>query len=642
MKHTLLGILCVLTTVTLHAVEQHDSLTVTLQDLQVQAMREKQFPGTTKVLYKYSSKEIRATPALSADAFLKNIPGVDIRQRSIGGTQADISIRGGSFDQVLVLLNGVNITDQQTGHHNLNIPVDLQDVDRIEVLMGSAARRYGNQAFSGAINIITNPSSQDMVKTSLTAGSFRTFTQKSSFSLGKKALKNFTSFSHAGSKGYRANTDYDSYQVFSHTTYTNQKIGNFDLQLGYQRKSFGAAGFYTLDYPNQFEHIRTQFSALHWQKTFAKLFLSADVHFRKHYDRFELFRNFKQAADWYVDHNYHLTDAKGGKFDLEYFAPYGKIAAGAALRYDHIYSTVLGSPLPNADVRRNRYEKRTKKYFDKEAERFVRTMYIDYAKAIHQFYVSTGTSVSRSRDFGLQHHWGADISYVPVHHLTLFAAANTASRLPTFTDLYYQSATQLANPNLKPEYSMTYDLGFKYDLEPWQFQGNIFHRTGKDIIDWVKYPDEEKWQSMNLTHLNTAGLSLFAQYLFQDSFLKDISLAYSFINTDKQAEEYDSKYALDYLRHQVVLKLHHQIFKNFKVAWNLNWSDRAGSYADFDTGDLKSYQPYLLADCRIAWEKRRFTIHADINNIFNQSYVDYGGLPMPGIYWNVGVKWGLK
>lgn len=147
---------------------------------------------------------------------------------------------------------------------------------------------------------------------------------------------------------------------------------------------------------------------------------------------------------------------------------------------------------------------------------------------------------------------------------------------------------------------------------------------------------------MNLTHLNTAGLSLFAQYLFQDSFLKDISLAYSFINTDKQAEEYDSKYALDYLRHQVVLKLHHQIFKNFKVAWNLNWSDRAGSYADFDTGDLKSYQPYLLADCRIAWEKRRFTIHADINNIFNQSYVDYGGLPMPGIYWNVGVKWGLK
>ena len=182
MKHTLLGILCVLTTVTLHAVEQHDSLTVTLQDLQVQAMREKQFPGTTKVLYKYSSKEIGN--ATSADAFLKNIPGVDIRQRSIGGTQADISIRGGSFDQVLVLLNGVNITDQQTGHHNLNIPVDLQDVDRIEVLMGSAARRYGNQAFSGAINIITNPSSQDMVKTSLTAAPPNIY--RSQFSLGKK------------------------------------------------------------------------------------------------------------------------------------------------------------------------------------------------------------------------------------------------------------------------------------------------------------------------------------------------------------------------------------------------------------------------------------------------------------------------
>ncbi len=632
-------LLCFLS-VYVYVFAQSDTTAILLRDVQIEAVQEKKFPGTTKVLYKYAAKEIQKEAVLSVDAFLKNVPGIDVRQRSIGGTQADISMRGGSFDQVMILLNGINITDQQTGHHNLNIPIDLDDVERIEVLMGSAARRYGNQAFSGAINFITNPKSEDMVKTSLSYGSYRSFNQKAAIALKKKSWQSFTSFTHDKSRGYRDNTDYDNYNVFSHTAYETKQNGKFDLQLGYQRKSFGAAGFYSLAYPDQFEHTKTHFAALGWQKTINKFYLSADAYYRSHYDRFELFRGFKNAADWYTDHNYHLTGIKAAQFDMTYLSDFGKIAAGASLRYDHIYSTVLGDALRNGGTYKNRFEKR--KSFDKEADRLVQTAYADYTKALGNLYFSAGTSLSHSRQFGLQTHWGTDISYLLMPHFTVFAAVNTASRLPTFTDLYYESATQTANPNLKAETAISFDIGTKYDLDPWMLQANFFHRKGQHIIDWIKYPDEDKWKSMNLTSLNTSGLSLYSQYSFKESILKNVSFAYSFIYADKEAADYDSKYALDYLRHQIIFKLQHQLFKNTVVAWNFSLNDRAGEYADFDTGTLKPYQAYLLADCRIAYAKRKFTFYIDVNNLLHQYYVDYGGLPMPRIHGLLGVKWNFK
>ena len=212
----------------------NDSTVVELTELQVDATRQRQFSGTGKVLQSLSATEIKQMPAQSMDAFMKTIPGVDVRQRSTGGTQADLSIRGGSFDQVLVLLNGVNITDQQTGHHNLNIPVELSEIESIEVLQGSAARRYGSQAFSGAINIVTNPQRKGTVEVGTTAGSFGTYTQKLTLRGVKKELSHFTSVSHQSSKGHIQNTDYDILNLFSHTRFTPENIGKFDLQVGYQ------------------------------------------------------------------------------------------------------------------------------------------------------------------------------------------------------------------------------------------------------------------------------------------------------------------------------------------------------------------------------------------------------------------------
>lgn len=620
--------------------ELNDSSVIRLSEVDVNASRRKQFPEIGKVVKQIDAGTINRMPAQGLDVLLKSISGVDVRQRGTGGTQADISLRGGSFDQVLILLNGVNITDPQTGHHNLNIPIDLSDVSKVEVLQGSASRRYGSQAFSGAINIVTNTKSKSLLDASLSYGHYNTQTEKLTFSLGKKALRNFTSVAHNGSDGYRTNTDYESYNIFSQTSLETKNSGNLDLQLAWQSKSFGANGFYSLAYPNQFEHTQTQFSSLKWQQQYDNLNVDAQVYHRRHYDRFELFRNFQGAASWYADHNYHLTDVTAYAINAGNYTPVGKFSGGIDVRVDHIFSTVLGEDITDVNDRPvNEYEKDQDKYFTKEAERLIASGYLDFSRNIGKIYFSGGISFSKATDFDLQMNYGVDVSCFLSNDLIFFASANTASRLPTFTDLYYKSATQLANPDLQPEKSLTAELGTKYRWGGLQCEGSVFYRKGTNIIDWVKFPDQEKWQSMNLTLLNTIGADASASYSFSQGFMKRLMLSYAFVNTDKAPATFDSKYALDYLRHQIVLQASHSLVSNVGVTWNLNYNDRAGDYADFDTGNKVPYRPYWLINSRISWQLKQWMVYADLNNLLNESYVDFGGLSLPGFNALVGVKW---
>jgi vitamin B12 transporter len=621
----------------------NDSSVIHLSDVNVSAARQKQFSGIGKVVRIIDTEAINSLPVQGLDGLLKSISGVDVRQRGTGGTQADISLRGGSFDQVLILLNGVNITDPQTGHHNLNIPIDLNQISKIEVLQGSAARRYGGQAFSGAINIVTDTKSKSLVDAELSYGHFNTQTQKLTIGLGKKSLRNFTSVANNSSDGYKTNTDYEIINLFSQTNWESEKLGDFDLQLAWQSKSFGANGFYTLAYPNQFEHTQTQFSSLSWQKQLKNLHVNAQAYHRRHYDRFELFRDFEGAASWYVDHNYHLTDVTAGLINLQYYAPFGKFSGGVDVKYDHIFSTVLGVEIPEVNDRPvNKYEKEDDKFFTKAYDRLVSSGYVDFSRSINKIFFSAGGSVSQTADFGTQTNLGADISYFLTTDFVLFASGNTASRLPTFTDLYYKSATQDANPALQPEYSMTAELGFKYNQGALKIDGSGFYRRGKDIIDWVKFPDQEKWQSMNLTTLNTFGADISAAYSFNEGLIKNLMLTYAYIDTDKAPTEFDSKYALDYLRHQIVLQTSHAVVRNVDMVWNLTYNDRAGDYADFTSGIKTPYRPYLLISSRISLKLNQFLIYADVNNLLNTEFVDFGGLPQPGFHGILGVRWRLR
>lgn len=617
-----------------------DTTIIRLAGVDVKADRQQEFSRAGRLVEEVNAAEIRKLPVETVDALLRQLSGVDIRMRGVGSTQADISIRGGSFDQVLVLVNGINVTDPQTGHHNLNIPVDMNELQRVEVLQGAASRRYGSQAFSGAINFITGPSPKNNLKIALTRGAYDTNSQQLSYTTGTD-VKNYFSIARYGSDGHRINTDYSLLNIYNRTIWETRRAGNFDLQFSSQRKSFGANGFYGIAYPNQFEHIRTRLASLGWEKQIYNLNLQANLYRRKHYDRFELYRNFEAAPSTYTQHNYHSTKVRGASLNARLNTGVGVFTTGLDIKNDHIYSTKLGLPI-TGKLPRNKDERRRNINYTNEAERTLTNGYVGYSGLFDQVFVSTGISLSYSDDYGMKHHYGADVSYYFTNELSAFVSANSASRLPTFTDLYYTDPIRVSNPDLKPETAQTFEGGIAFGQSNIGLKAGFFTRVGQNIIDWIKYPDQDRWLSENLTSLTTKGIYIGAEYIPEAGPFTRITASYQLMNTDKKALGFDSQYALDYVKHQLTANFYHTIYKNVSASWMMMLKDRAGEYANFETGAPTPYAPYLLASTRISWDLKRTQIYADLNNLFNSYYVDFGGLPMPGIHLSAGVKWQLR
>ena len=584
-----------------------------------------------RVLTVVDKAQIARMPVQSIDQLLDYVAGLDIRQRGTDGTQADISVRGGSFDQVLVLLNGVNITDPQTGHFNLDIPLNLSDVSRVEILEGSSARVLGPNAFSGAINIVTENVEKHALNAELVAGSFNYYSQSVSGSLGTDRFHTFASISHKSSSGYSTNTGFDLSSAFIQSAYNTLNAGKFDLQLATQLKELGASGFYSLAFPNQYENSKTFLAALNWTLAKGRFEYTAQAYWREHHDRFEL--DFKKPAGW----NYHLTDVTGGKAAVAYRTQLGKTTLGVDLRNEHIFSNVLGTPIDSM-----RAPMETNGFFTHAANRLLSTGYIDQTLNLNRWYFSLGAASTYTNSFGLNTFGGLDIAYSLNDEVRVFADANSAVRLPTFTDLYYVGPQHTANPDLKPENSQTIEIGTKIVKPDWKLDVAGYYRMGQNIIDWVKLTPTANWVSENLTNVNALGADVSFEYIFHQSFLSKIGINYSYLQSDKSANNFISKYALDYLKHKVVLIIDHAVLNNLAASWHVGYYDRTGNYdANKVYGApsvIKNFTPYFMLDGRLSWTQKKFDVFAGLNNILNTTYADYGGLTQPGVNVNIGVR----
>ena len=590
--------------------------------------------GIVSVIHR---EEIATAPVQSIQDLLDFVSSVDVRKRGVHGVQADISIRGSSADQVLILLNGINITDPQTGHYNLNIPIDLSSVSRVEILYGSGSRVLGGTPFGGAINIITGEAEKTEANVEITAGDFGFVSQKADATIlsKSKAFSNLLSFSHQRSNGYIDNTDFQFINAYLHSSYTSEKIGRLQFQFGFQDKGYGANSFYSLAYPNQYDKNRTFFSALSWNKKLSSnTNLMSQMYWRQFHDRFELFRDFQNSASFYTNHNYHQTDIAGVKARLEHFFSIGKTTVGIDARNEHIFSNVLGEPMKNE--RPVLFEKDA--FFTKEKNRFLLNAFAEQTFYIQKFTASGGLSLNYSNDYDFNMSGGIDLEYSLLPALKCYASVNHAYRLPTFTDLYYTTATHISNPDLKPEHATVFEAGLKYSDNQWKVNSAFYYRMANDVIDWIKMPDSVKWESRNYTKINAFGADFSAQYLFNNSFLRRAQLSYSYLNQDKNSAEYDSRYALDYLKHKLTLGLNHKVYKRISMNWNLSWQDRNGSFSDFATNEKVEYKPFFLADVRAQWSNEKIVVYVDVNNIFDKRYEDFGGLPQAGRWINTGIR----
>ncbi len=100
--------------------------------------------------------KVEFLPFFSLQSVLNTAVQLDIRQRGGNDVQSDVSLRGSSFDQVQILLNGFDITDPQTGHHSFNLPISLSQVNQVQILSGASTRAMGVNSYAGTINFVTS------------------------------------------------------------------------------------------------------------------------------------------------------------------------------------------------------------------------------------------------------------------------------------------------------------------------------------------------------------------------------------------------------------------------------------------------------------------------------------------------------
>jgi vitamin B12 transporter len=587
---------------------------------------------TARVVTVITKQEIERAPAQNLNDLLRYIAGVDLRQRGPLGAQADISIRGGTYDQTLILLNGVNITDPQTGHLNLNIPVDIESIERIEILKGPAAKSFGPNAFNGAVNIITGNSSSNHIRASGMYGQYGLYKASANISNTIGNFRHFLSVGNLSSDGYIDNTDFKNTDIFYQAKYS-LKQGIFDFQTGSKTKDFGANSFYSLKYPNQFESTKTQFASLKFQSN-TLIKIVPVLYFRRSLDHFELIRN-----NDIVPFNNHKTNTAGLNLNAYATNRFGKTSLGVDFRNEHIISNVLGYRL-NKPVDVPGYDN---SFYTKYYNRLNTSIYAEHSFSIGKFSSTAGIMAHHNSDFaGFRFYPGIDLNYRINNHFGLFSSVNKTLRMPTFTDMFYKSPVQQGNPGLKPEEATTLEGGSKYYSKNITCSLSAFRRWGYEMIDWVKNPSPDSliWGSMNITQINLSGLEFTVTITPpQESNIdriQSVCLSYEFLKADSNRNNMLSKYALDYLNSQFTASIDFRIGWKLFNSFRLTYNDRNGSYQDA-TGQVVAYDSFWLSDTRLYWKEKHFTIYAEASNLFGTEYYDFGGIEQPGFWFRGGI-----
>lgn len=609
------------------------SMEYNLDEIEVSAQRAPvAFSQVARIVSVISREEIEAAPVQSIQELLEYALSVDVRQRGPLGAQADVSVRGGSFDQTLILLNGINISDPQTGHHSLDLPVSLKNIQRIEILEGPAARVFGPNAFSGVINIITSADGQTNLKVDLAAGQHKLSDLNVSGNLTNGSWSHFASINRISSDGYIDNTDFKNLNAF-YQTKANLKPGTLSFQVGQTNKAFGANSFYTATYPNQFEETKTTFASIKFE-TGKKLHVNPSLYWRRHQDRFELFRD--NPASWYKGHNYHLTDVFGSKLDAWISSKFGKTAFGAEVRSENIWSNVLGNALASPV----KVPGESGHFFTKSYSRTTISYFAEHSFYFKNLAISAGAMSNWISDlgFGWNIYPGADISYEFVKHYKLYGSGNSTLRMPTFTDLFYSGPTNVGNPNLKPEKSQTYEGGIKIAYPGFWGHAGVYYRKGEDLIDWVRQADTEKWQTQNLTKINTTGVELSGNLSPEKVwktklFLTKLGINYAYSHLEKGTNDVFSYYVLDNLKHKLDFQIEHRVWQKLDASWKISYQDRNGMRTS-----TEPYKPFWMVNTRLSWKSQSTEVYATASNLFNKKYFDLGPVEQPGRWITVGIS----
>lgn len=518
--------------------------------------------------------------------WLKLDPSVDLRQRAPGGIQTDVSLRGGTFGQTLILLDGLRLNDVQTGHHNMDLPVPLEAVSRIEILRGSGSTLYGSDAVGGVIQLVTTPPETSELRLRTAAGNFGLNQQRVTWSLVRRRWTQQFTGSRDFSSGFRPNRDYRNLSLASSTGITTA-LGSTSLLLGHTDRPFGADQFYG-NFPS-WERTRTWFAAARQQlgeKT------QAAFAFRRHTDLFVLYRDRPQVfTNRHAVEGYQTTLRR-----REDLGPNARLHYGAEGLRDSIVSTNLGTHHRNSGAAYAALDLR----------------------ALGRFSFSAG---AREQIYGRGHSTLSPTLAAGVwlnQRVKLKASASHAFRLPSYTDLYYQDPANRGSPDLRPEKAWSYEGGADWHWSS-RLRGELtlFHRRETDGIDYVRATPADIWRATNIHRLRFTGVE--ASLSARLGRTQQLDFRYTVLHGAKEAlGTVQSRYVFNYPEHAGV------------AAWT--GAMPGGLMARVRLGAIRRLgrDPYALADLYLSRGGRRLRPFLQLTNLGNTYYEEIPNVPMPG------------
>ena len=597
-----------------------------LDEVVIWASADEPVNQVAKIVTTITREEIGRLRPQSIQDLLSYAASVDIQTRGSHGVQADVSIRGGSFDQSAILLNGINISNPQTGHYSFDIPINISDIERIEILHSPSAIVYGASAFSGGINIITKKNIDNELSAKVEGGSYGLFAGEIGGAYRIKNVDNRLSMGYKQSDGYIENSDYRIFNLL-YGSRVNLKENKIDIQLGYNKKNYGANTFYSAAYPNQYDNTSSVLASVKGEFG-SKLKFLPSVYWNRHYDRFELIKNSGKS-------NNHRSDVLGSNLNMQYHSKLGLTNFGLELRNESILSNVLGIMMssPIGD-------------YTKSDSRLNLSYMLQHNIKYKGFTLAMGVLGFENTAFkqAFKLYPSLSVDYKINNNINVFSSYSQSSRLPTFTDLYYTTKTHIGNTDLKQEESESVELGSKYRNRYFLSYVSGFWLGGKNMIDWVKKNPDDKWESKNITQISKFGLEVGVKLFLNEiiSSLKyptTLKIDYSRMHQEVIKNEYISNYALNYLRDKLTAQLYLPLYKDkLSTTVSFRYQKRMGQYLKYE--DLKpaqkeDYPAFTTMDISINYNLKNFNIYCNMNNIYNTKYFDLGNIPQAG-FWLIG------
>jgi iron complex outermembrane receptor protein len=538
---------------------------------------------------------------------LRSDPSLNLQARAGEGVQADLAIRGTTFEQSLVLVNGLRVDDPETGHLNLDIPVPLDAVARVDVLHGSGSTFYGSDAIGGAVNLLTSaPGAGLSVVARSGAGNYGSLEEhlRANYAAGRFA-ETLTG-GRDTSDGFIADRNYSSNALASES-WAKSVLGTTDVLLAASDRPYGANQFYG-PY-NSWERTKAWLASI--QQQLGKR-TAASFGYLRHTDEFVLL----EGQPSFYENNHGTTSYEGAlrradELGKNTTLAYGLEESGDSIHSFNIFegaqSLALGVHARNQGAG----------YANLSLRALGRA---SLSVGAREEILSGGDSVFSP---------SAAAAYTLNKSVRLRGSAGHGFRLPTYTDLYYADPATKGNAALKPESSWSYEGGL--DWKPASGRVTLtaagFRLNETNAIDYSKQQlgtavltAAEQWQAINVPTLNISGAEASARV--QISSVEWIDLSYTAAHSGNLPAGYLSEYAFNYAAQNAVF------------GWTGElpgaWGKQVSAHTQVNIVQKTGYTAYPLWDVSVARNTGRIRPYLRLLNLSNTGYTEIVGVSMQG------------